>query len=94
MIAMCLRAQGRLDEAAQKLRTGVALAAEGSEQQKGLLYDLASVHEQAGRADLAGETLRRLHAMDPAYRDVAARLGDAATAATDTARRKSKISYL
>ena len=93
MIALCLREQGRLDEAVQKLRTGIALAVEGSEQQKGLLYDLAAAHELAGRADLGQEALQRLHAMDPAYRDVGARLG-VGKATPGTPRKKSKVSYL
>ncbi|HEY5999253.1 MAG TPA: tetratricopeptide repeat protein, partial [bacterium] len=93
MIALCLREQGRADEAAQKLRTGIALAVEGSEQQKGFLYDLAALHEQAGRTDLAGEALQRLHAIDPAYRDVAARIGGAPPPAAHP-RKKPRVSYL
>jgi tetratricopeptide (TPR) repeat protein len=97
MIALCLRETGRLDEAAAKLRTGVSLAAEGSEEQKGFLYDLAALHEQAGRADEAREALGRLLAIDPGYRDVAARLGAAPPASPATSgqkRKKSKVSYL
>jgi tetratricopeptide (TPR) repeat protein len=97
MIALCLRETGRFDEAAAKLRTGVSLAAEGSEEQKGFLYDLAALHEQAGRTDEAREALGRLLAIDPGYRDVAARLGAAPPAppAADVQRRKkSKVSYL
>ena len=77
MIALCLREMGRFDEAALRLRTGISLAVEGSEDQKGFLYDLAALHEQAGRAVEAQEALRRLLAIDPGYRDVAARVGAA-----------------
>jgi len=88
MVALCLREMGRLDESALKLRTGISLAIEGSEDQKGFLYDLAALHEQAGRAVQAQETLRRLLAIDPGYRDVAGRIGAAPP------RKKSKVSYL
>ncbi len=92
MIALCLREMGRFDESAQKLRTGISLALEGSEDQKGFLYDLAGLHEQAGRAAEAKEALERLRAMDPGYRDVAARLG--APPAPAPTRKKPKVSYL
>ena len=93
MIALCLREMGRFDEAALRLRTGISLAVEGSEDQKGFLYDLATLHEQAGRATDAQDTLRRLLDIDPGYRDVAARVG-AAPAASTAPRKKSKVSYL
>ena len=93
MIALCLREMGRFDESALKLRTGISLAPEGSEDQKGFLYDLAALHEKAGRAVEEQETLRRLQAIDPGYRDVAARVG-AAPAGGATARKKSKVAYL
>jgi tetratricopeptide (TPR) repeat protein len=102
MIALCLREMGRFDESALRLRTGVTLAAEGSEDQKGFLYDLAALHEQAGRKTEAEETLRRLLALDPGYRDVAARVSAASPPASGTPappaapapRKKSKVSYL
>jgi tetratricopeptide (TPR) repeat protein len=94
MIALCLREMGRFDEAALRLRTGISLAVEGSEDQKGFLYDLAALHEQAGRATEAHETLLRLLAIDPGYRDVAARLGAAPPATSSPPRKKSKVSYL
>jgi tetratricopeptide (TPR) repeat protein len=94
MIALCLREKGRLDEAALKLRTGISLAPEGGEEQKGFLYDLAAIHEQAGRAAEAREALERLLAIDPCYRDVAARVGAPAQAPTGQRRKKPKVSYL
>ena len=100
MIALCLREMGRFDEAALRLRTGISLALEGSEDQKGFLYDLAALHEQAGRATEAKDVLRRLLAIDPGYRDVAARVGPSAApaapapAAGAAPRKKSKVSYL
>ena len=94
MIALCLREMGRFDEAALRLRTGISLAVEGSEDQKGFLYDLAALHEQAGRAAEAQEALRRLLAIDPGYRDVAARTGAAPPPAAGPPRKKSKVSYL
>ncbi len=94
MIALCLREMGRVDEAALKLRTGISLAVEGSEDQKGFLYDLATLHEQAGRATDAQDALRRLLEIDPGYRDVAARVGAAPPAAGAPTRKKSKVSYL
>jgi tetratricopeptide (TPR) repeat protein len=94
MIALCLREMGRFDEAALKLRTGISLAVEGSEDQKGFLYDLATLHEQAGRATDAQDTLRRLLDIDPGYRDVVARVGAAPPAASTAPRKKSKVSYL
>ena len=93
MIALCLRETGRVDEAALKLRTGISLAVEGSEDQKGFLYDLAALHEQAGRAAEALEALQRIHAIDPGYRDVATRVG-APSAPGAAPRKKSKVSYL
>jgi tetratricopeptide (TPR) repeat protein len=96
MIALCLREAGRFDEAALKLRTGISLATEGSEEQKGFLYDLAALHEQAGRAADAQDALQRLAAIDPGYRDVASRVGPpaAAPAAAAPPRKKPKVSYL
>ena len=94
MIALCLREMGRFDESALRLRTGISLAVEGSENQKGFLYDLAALHEQAGRATEAQDVLRRLLAIDPGYRDVAARLGPPVPAPVTPPRKKSKVSYL
>jgi tetratricopeptide (TPR) repeat protein len=94
MIALCLREMGRFDEAAQRLRNGISLAVEGSEDQKGFLYDLAMLHEQAGRATEAQEALRRLMDIDPGYRDVAARVGAAPPPANTPPRKKPKVSYL
>ena len=94
MIALCLRDMGNFDEAALKLRTGIALAAEGSDEQKGFLYDLADLHERAGRTAEARETLRRIAGIDPGYRDVAARLSAAPPPAGAPPRKKSKVSYL
>jgi tetratricopeptide (TPR) repeat protein len=97
MIALCLREMGRFDEAALRLRTGISLAAEGSEDQKGFLYDLAALHEQAGRTVEAQEALRRLHGIDPGYRDVSQRVAAAPPAAAAPAaappRKKPKVSY-
>jgi tetratricopeptide (TPR) repeat protein len=100
MIALCLREGGRFDEAALKLRTGISLATEGSEEQKGFLYDLAALHEQAGRAADAQDALQRLFAIDPGYRDVASRVRPApgappaGAAASAPSRKKPKVSYL
>jgi len=94
MIALCLREMGRFDEAALRLRTGISLAVEGSEDQKGFLYDLATLHEQAGRAADAQDALRRLQDIDPDYRDVAARVGAAPPPASTPPPKKSKVSYL
>jgi tetratricopeptide (TPR) repeat protein len=94
MIALCLREMGRFDEAALRLRTGISLAVEGSEDQKGFLYDLATLHEQAGRAADAQDALRRLLDIDPGYRDVAARVRAATPGASTAPRKKSKVSYL
>jgi tetratricopeptide (TPR) repeat protein len=94
MIALCLSGMGKHDEAARKLRTVIALAADGSAEQKGSLYDLAGLQERTGRAAEALETLQRLAAIDPAYRDVAARLGAAPPPAGAPPRKKSKVSYL
>ncbi len=94
MIALCLREMGRFDESALRLRTGIALAVEGSEDQKGFLYDLAALHQKAGRATEAQDVLRRLMAIDPGYRDVAARAGVPPPATSAAPRKKSKVSYL
>jgi tetratricopeptide (TPR) repeat protein len=105
MIALCLREMGRTEEAVKKLEEGLVSAREGSEEQKGLLYDLGSAYEQVGREAEAQETYRRLVYLDPAYRDVSSRVNaspaPAATpeAAPDTAaapppRKKPKVSFL
>ena len=97
MIALCLREMGRFDEAALRLRTGISLAVEGSEDQKGFLYDLAALHEQAGRAAEAQEALRRL----AGHRPRLPRRGRARRRApprprgrSAPPRKKSKVSYL
>ncbi len=75
MIAICLLELGREDEAEQKLRQGIDSAVTGSDEHKGLLYDLADLARRRGREEESQEHFGELWRMDSSYRDVAARAG-------------------
>jgi tetratricopeptide (TPR) repeat protein len=75
MMALCLVDMGKDDEAVSKLQEGLHLASEGSEEQKGFLYDLGDLYGRIGHQGESMELFDRLHQVDPSYRDVSQRLG-------------------
>jgi tetratricopeptide (TPR) repeat protein len=106
MLALCFRDMGREEEAAAKIEEGLALAETGSDEEKGLLYDLADLYSCHGREADAFTMFDRLFAMDPSYRDVSSRSSrghrsqpeaversDEGTERT-TGKKKPKVSYL
>ncbi len=74
MLSICEQARGDLDRAVDWLNQGIEAPGFPPEDSIGLRYDLAEILLQQGHQALALETFRRVHEMDPDYRDVAARL--------------------
>jgi hypothetical protein len=105
MIALCFRDMGRDEAAVVKLQEGLERSPQGSEEQKGFLYDLAGLYSKVGHEGESVEMLNRLHALDPGYRDVGKRAhmvqghAEASPAAKKSGaepvrKKKSRISYL
>jgi len=106
MIALCLRDMGRDEDAVNKLQEGLQHASEGSDEQKGFLYDLAEFYGRIGHTGESMELFGRLHSLDPGYRDVGRRVGQAKGAPASPApsggegepppakNKKPRVSYL
>jgi tetratricopeptide (TPR) repeat protein len=105
MIALCFRDMGRDEDAVVKLQEGLELSLQGSDEQKGFLYDLADLYSKVGHEGESVEMFIRLHALDPVYRDVGKRAhmvqGQAETSPTakksgagSVRNKKSRVSYL
>jgi len=80
MWGVTLERAGRLDEAVEVLRRGVAQSDPSSVGHLGLLYNLGKVHETAGHADEAVAAYEQIHQRDPGYLDVGRRLSRLVTA--------------
>lgn len=74
MWGITLQRAGRLPEAIDVLKAGLAHASDGSREQHGLRYHLGRAHEQAGRQDEAAECYRTIRSSDPTFLDVGQRL--------------------
>jgi len=74
MWGMTLQRAGRFDEAVEVLRKGLALAADDSKEQLGLLYNLGKSFEAADRTDEAAWAYEKIQGKDPSYMDVGRRL--------------------
>ena len=74
MLSICEQARGDLGAAVAWLRQGIEAPGFPPEDSIGLRYDLAELYLQQGQAVLATEAFQAVHALDPDYRDVAARL--------------------
>jgi tetratricopeptide (TPR) repeat protein len=74
MLSICEQARGDLQAAVAWLRQGIEAPGFPPEDSIGLRYDLAEIFLQQGQPALAAAEFRAVHAMDPDYRDVAARL--------------------
>jgi len=74
MLSICEQARGDLDAAVAWLQQGVLAPGFPPEDSIGLRYDLAEIYLQQGKTAQAAEEFRAVHAMDPDYRDVSARL--------------------
>ena len=74
MLSICEQARGDLDAAVEWLRKGILAPGFPPEDSIGLRYDLAEIYLQQGHPGVAAEEFRAVNALDPDYRDVAARL--------------------
>jgi tetratricopeptide (TPR) repeat protein len=74
MLSICEQARGDLAAAVEWLHQGVGAPGFPPEDSIGLRYDLAEIYLQQGETTQAAEEFRTVYAMDPDYRDVAARL--------------------
>ena len=74
MLSICEQARGDLDAAVGWLRQGILAPGFPPEDSMGLRYDLGDIYLQQAHTALAAEEFKAVHAMDPDYRDVAARL--------------------
>lgn len=74
-LGRCFLGKGMYDLAAKQIEKALAdEGASGGERTKGLLYDLATVHEKQGDLKRAGECLARIYETDISFRDAAQRL--------------------
>jgi tetratricopeptide (TPR) repeat protein len=103
MIALCMKETGRPEEAIAKLEEGLAAVEEGSDDQKGVLFDLGELYFSTGRKEEAKETFLRLQEIDPHYRDIGNRLSGQAPPPEgeespgddqESSDNRSKVSYL
>ncbi len=74
MLGACFMEKGMPGEAIKWYEKGLLAAEDGSEENKGLQYDLAAALEADGATDKALEAFQALGAMDGQYRDVSARI--------------------
>ena len=74
MLSLCELARGNPEAAAAWLLKGIQAPGFPPEDAIGLLYDLAELHLSQGRPREASDLYRSVAALDPGYRDVAARL--------------------
>ncbi len=74
LISQCHRQKREFGEAAKWLKAAMAVAKAGTDQYYALVYDLADVMEAADERDKAAELFREIHAWNPGYRNIAARL--------------------
>jgi len=75
MVGACFLEKGMPGEAVRWYRRGLETAEAGSEEERGLRYDLADALEKNGDSRGALESLQRVAAGDAGYRDVAQRIG-------------------
>ena len=73
----CLREKGELQPAESAFRSLLSAPGLSAEQRCAISYELALVCEASGRTDEAAVLYAEIEAVQPAYRDVAARLQDA-----------------
>ena len=74
MLSICEQARGELAAAVAWLGQGIQAPGFPPEDSIGLRYDLAELYLQQGHIALASEEFKAVQAIDPDYRDVAARL--------------------
>ncbi len=74
MLGACFMEKGMPGEAIKWYEKGLAVADDGSDENKGLQYDLAAALEADGSSDNALQAFQALAALDNKYRDVAARV--------------------
>jgi tetratricopeptide (TPR) repeat protein len=103
MMALCMKETGRGDEAIAKLEEGLSAAEEGSDDQKGFLFDLGELYFSLGKKKEAKEVFFRLREIDPDYRNVGDRLSgqppppegeDDTGDDQSSSGKRSKVSYL
>ncbi|HJW08589.1 MAG TPA: tetratricopeptide repeat protein [Holophagaceae bacterium] len=74
MLSICEQAVGNQDGAMEWLKKGIEAPGFPPEDSIGLRYDLAELYQQMGHTAMAQEEFRRVHELDPDYRDVASRV--------------------
>jgi tetratricopeptide (TPR) repeat protein len=74
MLAICEQARGDMDAAVKWLKEGIEAPGFPPEDSIGLRYDLAEFYLQMGHNAMATDEFRKVHEIDPEYRDVEARL--------------------
>jgi len=74
MLGACFMEKGMPGEAIKWYEKGISAAETGSEETKGLQYDLAAALEADGATDKALEVFQALAAIDGQYRDISMRI--------------------
>jgi|GEM_PF-3537534 len=74
MLGACFMEKGMPGEAVKWYEKGLDVSETGSDESKGLQYELAAALEADGAADKALEVFKALAAMDDQYRDVSTRI--------------------
>jgi len=74
MIGVCANDLGRFDEAASWYQKALVAPDLSPDARTALRYELALAFEKSGEIDQAAGLFEDIHAKDPAYRDVSARL--------------------
>ncbi|MBI5887339.1 MAG: tetratricopeptide repeat protein [Deltaproteobacteria bacterium] len=73
-LGLCYMSQAKPDEAITYYLKSLKVKNRGEEERKGAMYELALAYEAAESKDEAAELYRAIHAIDPAYREVAAKM--------------------
>lgn len=73
-LGLCYMSQAKPDEAITYYLKSLKVKNRGEEERKGAMYELALAYEAAESKDEAAELYRAIHAIDPTYREVSAKM--------------------
>jgi pilus assembly protein FimV len=76
MVGLCRMAKGEPREAIRAFRRALASEALTKEAAKAIQYELGAAHEAVGEAEVGLWFLQRVAKLDPAFREVGARIGE------------------